>query len=151
MRLQYFLSMAALIVPLKLFALDCYLSVVKNSCWSNYEVDVDILKPDASGTVLFSAKVPKDKQWARIKVKCQPGQRFYARSQMFPVFWESEKGKYYYLKRYWALPKNVDKDTTALHVPICFPKAFSGVPLPPDATGNCKCDFDQLPPLELKK
>ena len=136
-------------MPVRLFALDCYFSIVKNSCWSNYEVVVDVLKPDDQRVVLFTVKVPKDKPWARKKFQCQPGEQFYARSQIFPIFWESQKGKYYYLKRYWALPKKIKKGTAAWHIPICFPKAFSGVPLPPDAKGNCKCDLTQLPPLDL--
>lgn len=146
-----YLLLTAMLIPFKLFALDCYFAVIKNSCWENYEVVVDILKPDDKTSVMFSIKVPKDQKWARVKRECSPGERFYSRGQFFPVFWDSEKGKYYYAKNYWALPKDIKEGTAAWNIPVCFPDAFSGAPLPPDAKGNCKCDTKQIPPLELKK
>ena len=68
-----------------------------------------------------------------------------------PVFWQSDIGKTYDAQHSWSLPDEVNPGDMAWNVSVCFPADFSLVPMPPQATNNCKCDFAGIPVLRPGK
>ncbi len=127
-----------------IWSFTCYYTLVKDNCWTNYDVSVDVI--DASNTnKVFSLTVPKGKSWGRVEFSCTAAQSLLYYSRYSPVFWQSEKGKTYPALRNWTLPGKINPGDLAWTIPVCFPADFSQVPLPPDAKGNCKCDFSSIP------
>jgi hypothetical protein len=133
-----------------LWAFKCIYTLAKDSCWTNYSVSVDVI--DASNSnKLFTVTIPEGKSWGRAEFTCTAAQNLLYFSRYSPVFWQSEKGKTYPALRNWSLPAKVNEGDLAWTIPVCFPSDFSQVPLPPDAKGNCKCDFSTIPEPELQK
>ena len=132
------------------WAFTCYYTLAKDSCWTNYEVTVDVI--DASNLKkVFSLTVPKGKSWGRAEFTCTEAQSLLYYSRYSPVFWQSEQGKTYPALRNWTLPGKINPGDLAWTIPVCFPRDFSQVPLPPDAKGNCKCDFANIPEPKPKQ
>ena len=129
-------------------AFQCYLTFVKDSCWIDYEVTVTVQDP-STHTQLMALTVPKGKSWLRQSFTCQPGQKILYQAQFSPVFWQSDIGKIYNARSYWALPSTIKNKVTAWDIPVCFAEAFSEVPLPPRASGHCQCDFKSIPAIPL--
>ncbi|MBA2711367.1 MAG: hypothetical protein H0U57_12350 [Tatlockia sp.] len=127
------------------FAFQCYLTLVKDTCWKNYEVNVNVLDSNNNDKVLTTVVVAKDKTWARQPFDCNPGMKLMYSATFKPVFWQSEVGKSYAAFKYWTLPNKIGADESAWDIPVCFASAFSAVPFPPDALGNCKCNFFDIP------
>lgn len=100
---------------------------------------------------LAQATVEKNAKWKRISFSCQPAETLHYKAVFSPIFWQSEKGKVYNATQFWSLPAKLKAGDVAWELTICFPKDFSGVPFPPTATGNCKCQYDQVTPLKHKK
>lgn len=125
-------------------AFTCFFTLAKDSCWTNYDVTVNVIDASTSKSVVKIA-VPKGTAWGRVKFNCTPAQQFLYKATYQPVFWQSEIGKIYSSKRYWSLPGAIGKNETAWNIPVCFPSDFSEIPLPPTATGNCKCDLTKIP------
>lgn len=128
------------------FAFPCYFTLVKDSCWTNYEVTVQVIDTDTQRQIL-TATIPKGKSWLRQPFSCQPAQKINYTATFKPVIWEHEADKVYSAKRYWMLPDAIRPDQSAWEVSVCFPAAFSTVPYPPDASGNCVCDFASIPAI----
>ncbi len=128
----------------------CYLNVVKGSCWNNSNVDVSIIDSDLNKTIAH-AQIKKDTGWQRVSFPCRPNQTLYYSAVYSPVFWEADKGKVYNAKQYWSLPKQLKAGDVAWELTICFPKDFSGVPLPPTGSGECACQYNLVTPLKLKE
>lgn len=141
------IALAGLFFSSQVLAFTCYFTLVKDSCWTHYNVTVDVMDADKNKT-LTSVEVPAGKSWTRQKFSCEPAQRLMYRAQFTPVFWQSQEGQVYMATRYWTLPASAGEKDVAWDVPVCYPKDFSGVPFPPDVPGNCKCDFDGIPPIE---
>ena len=131
---------------LQTHAFSCFLTMVKDSCWTNYDVSVTV-KNTATNAPVAMITIPKDKSWAREEVTCQPMESFSMEASYSPVFWESDEGKVYPARREWLLPKEIEKGQTAWSLTVCYPAEFSEVPLPPDAKGNCACDTSVIPPV----
>lgn len=131
-------------------AITCYYTLVKDNCWTKYDVSVDIMDA-ATNKILKTITVPNGKSWSRQTFPCDPGQKLIYRAQFSPVFWESDKGKTYMAKNYWSLPNSFNPGDSAWNVTVCYPNDFSLVPLPPDASGNCSCDFNGIPEISPKK
>ncbi|MBA2651630.1 MAG: hypothetical protein H0U73_05110 [Tatlockia sp.] len=127
-------------------AFQCYLTLVKDSCWMNYEVQINVIN-SVDNSILTTVTVPKGKPWVRQPFDCNPGTKLMYQATFSPVFWESEKGKSYWAMTYWTLPEKIGAKESAWDIPVCFATAFSAVPFPPDATGNCKCNFLDIPPV----
>jgi hypothetical protein len=128
------------------FAFQCYLTLVKDSCWTNYEVKVVVLN-SLNNEVLTTVMVPKGKSWTRQPFDCEPAMRLMYQASFQPVFWKSEENKTYWAIRYWSLPETIGPKESAWDIPVCYPSAFSAVPFPPDAIGSCKCDLFSIPPV----
>ncbi|KTD09104.1 periplasmic protein [Legionella gratiana] len=147
---RIFIVAVSLISSNSLWAITCYYTLAKDNCWSNYTVTVDVMDA-ATAKVLTTAIIPPGKSWVRQSFLCEPGQKLMYRAQFSPAIWESGKGESYYAKNYWSLPNEVNPGDSAWNVSVCYPSDFSQIPLPPDATGTCKCDFDSIPAIPPKK
>ena len=130
-------------------ALPCYITLVKDNCWSNYNVSVDVV--DVSNeTVMTTLIIPEGTSWVRNEIVCQPKQTVMLKATFSPVFWESDTGKIFYAQRYWSFPEITKPGVTALSMTICYAKDFAGLSLPPEANGHCVCDTKSIPPIDLE-
>ena len=136
-------------LSLQAHAFTCYLTLVKDSCWKNYTVHVDVIDANVD-KVLTSISVPAGKVWNRIEFECQPSLKMLYAATFSPIFWESDKGKKFYAKRYWTLPDAPKPNESAWDIRVCYPERFSEVPFPPDAIGNCTCDYTDIPDVAPK-
>lgn len=142
-----------IILSLSLFsryamAFPCFITIVKDNCWTNYNVTVDVIDANTD-KVLTTVVVPKGKPWVRSSFEATPRQQFMLRATFNPAFWKQDEGKQYFAKRYWALPEAVVGETTAWHVGACYPEQFLDVPMPPDAGSQCKCDKREIPEVQM--
>ncbi|QDP73014.1 hypothetical protein FOG18_10780 [Legionella israelensis] len=147
MSMRLIFVLIGLFFSAQVMAFNCYLTLVKDSCWTNYNVTVDVIDAGENKTIL-TIEVPAGKSWNRQQFTCEPSQRLMYKAKFTPVFWQSEKGKSYMAIRYWVLPSSIKATDVAWNVSVCYPSDFSGVPFPPDAEGNCKCDFKSLPSIK---
>jgi hypothetical protein len=150
LRKLLFLSVSCLFAS-PLWAITCYYTLAKDNCWLKYNVTVEVM--DAlSAKVLTTATVPAGKSWTRVTFPCETnGQKLMYRAQFSPSIWDSEKGKVYMAKNYWSLPNGVNEGDSAWNVSVCYPSDFSEVPMTPEATGSCACDFSSIPEIPPKK
>ncbi|STX28651.1 periplasmic protein [Legionella beliardensis] len=145
-----FLLLSGLVFSSQLFAFQCYFTLVKDSCWTDYSVTVNVMDV-ANNSTAVTVTAPKGQSWARQGFTCQPGQEFLYKATFEPYIWSSEKGEVYTAINYWTLPKAPKPGESAWEIPVCYPQAFSAVPLPPQATNNCACDFSKVPAIPPKK
>lgn len=127
----------------------CYYTLAKDSCWTKYNVSVDII--DAlKEKKITTINIPAGTSWTQETFECTPAQSLIYIAQFNPVFWESDKGKSYKGLRNWSLPAAINPTDRAWTIPVCFPADFAEVPLPPGADSQCKCDFSVVPEIKLK-
>ncbi|KTD60646.1 periplasmic protein [Legionella sainthelensi] len=150
MPVRILLVVLSLISANSIWAITCYFTLAKDNCWNNYTVTVDVMDA-ATAKVLTTAVIPPGKSWVRQIFPCTPKEKLIYRAQFSPVIWEREKGQIYYAKNYWSLPNDINSGDSAWNVSVCYPSDFSQIPLPPEATGTCKCDFDSIPIIPPKK
>ena len=131
------------------WSFPCYFTLVKDSCWTKYNVSVDVTDA-VTEQKIFTITVPAGTSWARNTFECTPSQSLIYTAQFSPVFWASDKGKTFRATRNWSLPGTINPDDRAWTLPVCYPADFSQVPLPPTADNNCKCDFSAAPEIKLK-
>ncbi|KGP63166.1 hypothetical protein EP47_06710 [Legionella norrlandica] len=143
----FFVSLFTLINT-SLWAFTCIYTLAKDSCWTEYNVTVDVIDELTSKTLL-TVTAPKGKPWARGTFNCEPAQGLRYVAQFSPVFWENDAGKTYPGLRNWYLPAKINPGDLAWTIPICYPSDFAQVPFPPKAGGNCQCDFDSIPAPKL--
>ncbi len=132
---------------LEVEAFPCFLTLVKDSCWTNYDLVVMVTDPTTE-KVLTTVTVPQGTSWGRQQFTCQPGETLALSASFSPLFWETDKGKTYAAQHSWSLPTTITKGDTAWNITVCYPKEFSEVPFPPNASGDCKCDTDHIPPVK---
>ncbi|KTC95869.1 periplasmic protein [Legionella geestiana] len=135
-------------IPLRALAFDCYVTLVKDNCWTNYDVTVTVTD-SATGNAVLTLTAPKGQTFGRGTFQCQAEQTLAFSAQFSPVFWQSDAGKTWRGIRTLSLPKAPKPGELAWNLPICFSSAFSGVPLPPGASGNCACDFGSVPAIVI--
>lgn len=131
-------------------AFTCYYTLAKDNCWKSYEVSVDVLD-GTTGRILTTVTVPKDKLWERQTFSCEASQTLVYSARFSPIFWETDKGKVYASTRSWPLPRVINPGDSAWNVSVCYPADFAAVPMPPQATSDCKCDFESIPVIPPKK
>lgn len=135
-------------------AYDCYLTGILGPCWKNYVVTIKVLDNDTDKT-LATITIPKGKLWAREKITCVPRQAFLYQASFTPKIWKDNPKNVYGAISIYHTPEKFQDNTTGFIVPICFPRDFSEVPLPPDAKSLCDCKtvIPSIPPLpnEIKK
>ena len=127
-------------------AYTCFFTLVKDSCWTNYNVTVDVSNASTSKT-LFSVSVPKGTSWTRKKFSCDAAESFNYSATFSPAFWQTDKGKHFSGKRTWTLPQKMKQGDTAWDITVCYPEEFSEVPFPPTADSKCQCDTTSIPPV----
>ena len=132
---------------IKAQAFPCFLTMVKDSCWTEYNLTVAVTN-GTTGQPITTVIVPEGQSWARQQFTCQPADTISLSATFTPVFWESDKGKTYPARHSWTFPQTVAAGDTAWNINVCYPLEFSEVPLPPQAGGNCKCDIDSIPPVK---
>lgn len=128
------------------YAFPCYATLVKDTCWTQYDVTVTVL--DAmTHKALAVIDAPKGQSWGREPFTCQPGQQLLYTAQFKPTFWQGDENKTYTATSYWSLPKSTSPKESAWNVSICYARDFSEVPMPPGATASCQCQFQKVPPI----
>ncbi|KTD74174.1 hypothetical protein [Legionella tucsonensis] len=152
MLVRTFIFILSLILSSSLWAAEvtCYYTLVKDNCWTDYNVSVDVMDA-VTAKVLTTVTVPAKKSWIRQTFPCTPGQKLIYEAQFSPVFWQNDVGKTYIAKNYWSLPHSINPGDSAWNVTVCFSSDFSLVPLPPKGSGNCSCDFSDIPAIPPKK
>lgn len=146
---RWFLALGFLMIAGQGFAFPCYFTLAKDNCWTDYEVNLTLSDADTN-QVITTFTVAKGESWKRQPFSCQPGQRLTYQATFNPVFWQGDQGKIYPAQRFLSLPAAIGKDQSGWDIPICFPAAFSEVPFPPKAAGNCRCDFSAIQPIPPK-
>jgi hypothetical protein len=144
------LCLASALFSTQALAFPCFLTAVKDNCWTDYDVTItvrDAITDEQLSTVL----VPKGKSWVRQPFTCKSGQRLGYAATFQPNIWENDKGKVFYATSFIMLPDQIEAGQKAWDLPVCFPLAFPGVPFPPKAIGNCKCDLKSIPPVPPMK
>lgn len=126
------------------WSFNCYFTLAKDSCWTDFNVSVDVVVSTTS-TKLLTIEVPAGKSWGREIFSCTPAQGLIYTARFSPVFWKEDEGKVFKALRSWSLPGEINPGELAWTIPVCFPGDFSQVPFPPKAKGNCKCDFSSIP------
>src|ERR1700730_9161796 len=141
-RAQYRIVFTGLfaLFSMPLHAFPCFLTLVKDTCWTNYNVTVTALRAN-NGKSLTQVTIPQGKSWARQPFDCEPAEELSFTAVFSPIFWASDKGKTYAVLNSRLLPSTIKKGETAWSLTLCYPADFSGVPLPPDAGEACHCDM----------
>jgi hypothetical protein len=150
MMIKLLVTFLSLVVTCPSWAITCYYTLAKDSCWINYNVSVEVID-SRTGGVLATVTVPKGQAWTRQTFDCKPAQKLTYIARFSPVFWESDIGKTYSAINYWSLPDAVQQGDSAWNVSVCYPSDFSLVPTPPSATAECTCDFTRIPEIKPKQ
>lgn len=140
------LALSTMLLAESAMAFPCFVTVTKDSCWTQYTVMVDVLNAETND-LLTTVVIPKGESWSRARFDAKDKQRLMLRAKFKPSFWKSEKNKVYYATRYWLLPDAIEGRSSAVHVSVCYSKDFSGVPLPPGADAKCVCSKPALPQI----
>lgn len=138
------LFLLMLFTPSALLAFPCYITIVKDSCWTNYDVTVTMSNLQTN-TKVASVLVPKGKSWEREQFTCDAAQTLSYVATFQPVIWENQANTLYRAVSFWDLPKTIGAHDLAWNLTACFPRDFSGVPTPPTSAGNCSCDVSHIP------
>ena len=128
-------------------AFPCFVTLVKDSCWTNYDVSVNVIGT-ATGNVITTVTVPKGQSWARGTFNCEPLEGLAYKATFSPVIWKTDTGKVYSARRDYSLPAEIKAGETAWNINLCYSADFAEVPLPPTADSNCQCSMDGIPPIK---
>lgn len=129
-------------------AFTCFLTLLKGSCWTDYDVTVNMSNA-TTGKPVLTLSVPKGKSYGRQKFTCDAGEEFNYTATFSPIFWQADKGKVFKGKRTWLLPESIKEGDTAWNITLCYPDEFAETPLPPTATSNCQCSSKGIPPVPV--
>lgn len=130
------------------YAIPCFFTVAKDSCWTNYNVTVSLFDA-GSNKLVGSILIPKGKSWARVQSNCSPGTTLRVQAQFNPIFWQGDENKIYAAQNYQILPSQIAKGETAWNITLCFPQQFAEVPFPPEGTANCQCVMQDIPAVKF--
>lgn len=141
------LLIAGLLISFEAWSLTCYITMAKDNCWKDYNVLVDV-QSGATNARIIQLNIPKGQNFARQSFECKPRDNFYYVATFTPVIWEDQAGQKYRSKLYWAIPGNIPADYVVWEVKACYPSDFAQVPITPEATDDCRCDFSSIPPIK---
>ncbi len=136
-----------MVMSFELEAFPCYVTVVKDSCWLNYDVTI-MVSNMVTQAVVTNVLIPKGQTWARQEFTCQPNQKFLYAASFQPIIWQNDAGKSYRGLRSWGLPVEFDSTSVAWELKLCYASDFSETPLPPQSEGHCQCDFTKVTPIQ---
>lgn len=142
-----YLSIVMMVFSWKAQAIPCFITLAKDSCWTNYDVMVEV-KDDKLNKTMIALSIPKGKSWARQQLDCKPDENFYYTASFKPAIWENQEAMTYRSKRYWSIPNQIPAEYVVWEIKVCYASDFAGLPLPPDANGNCQCDFASIPAIK---
>jgi len=142
-----FILPVLLLVTSQTYAFKCYITAVKDSCWSEFDVTIKIINYATDKPVVDDLVISKGKSWVRKSFDCEPKEALIYKAKYSPAIWKGQDQKVYTSKRIWYLPKEVKKDEVAWNIPICYGRDFSQVPLPPTVSGKCQCDYSSIPDI----
>jgi len=131
----------------QIHAFPCYLTVVKDDCWSKYQVDITAVNAD-NNSQTTTVSIPVGQSWARQVFECQPNETLSFTAVFSPIFWQVDKGRSYEALSNWSLPQKISPGEKAWSITLCYPLQFNGVPLPPDASNHCSCDMTKVTPIK---
>lgn len=134
----------------KAMAFTCYFTVVKDSCWTDFDLKVTALDT-RDKSVLTTAVIPAKQSWTRTSFDCNPGQQLEYNAIFSPTFWENDKDKIFRSKKYRLLNSKIEPTDVAWDIQVCFPEEFAEVPFPPKGDKNCRCDFSLVTPIQNKE
>lgn len=130
------------------FAADCVLTVTKDNCWNNYDVNIHFFDGE-TGQNVAQLVVPANQNWGRVKFTCHAPQIFTATAKFSPDIWEGDSAKTYNSDRVWTLPEVAPAGDTVWAINMCYGKDFATLPQPLNAK-NCKCDPKAAPAYDFK-
>jgi hypothetical protein len=144
---KYLGTMTGLLLANYAFAFPCFITLAKDSCWDGKEVTMNVWETSSNKKVV-TVKLGAKEWWSREIFECKPHEILRFDAQFSPVFWQDDQGKVYPGHSYWTLPTEAKPDEKAWSLQVCFAKDFIQVPLPPEAKGNCTCNFEQIPSIK---
>lgn len=149
-KLKWSLVLLGVTLGTTVFALPCTFTLVKDSCWKDYDVTIivhDVMNPKP----MLSVTVPKGKTWVRQATECRESQKINYSATFSPVIWRGQENRVYYVKKTWTLPNKIKSGDSAWEVRLCFPQDFAKVPESPTATANCDCNYKSIPVIPPAK
>ena len=126
-------------------AFECNIRFAKSDCWKGYSVSVKMIDADNLEPVGLTVSLDKKTFATQKGFTCKPNAKFTFDAQFEPTIWANEKGKIYQARPVWPVPATLPKGVEKWHITVCFADNFIATPLPPTASGHCKCDFSSLP------
>ena len=144
--MRYMLFCSGLLWMSSVQAFPCFVTLMKDRCWANYEVTVGIWDT-VHDKLLTSVVVPKGKAWARAQFVCEAKEELRFVAQFSPSIWQNDSGHEYSSSHNWFLPMSIEHHATAWNVPVCYPKDFADVPMPPGDLSNCGCSEEGIPAI----
>ena len=140
------LLLGVFFVPVQSQAFPCFLTLVKDNCWANYDVNVDVTNA-TTGQSIMSINAPHGQSWARQAFNCQPSDKLSLKANYTPTIWATDKDTSYLGGHFLMLPDAVKSGDTAWNVNVCFSADFLDVPVPPTSNGKCQCSMDKIPAI----
>ncbi len=131
-------------------AVNCYITFMKGDCWKNYDVTITAFH-GTEQTEIASVELKKDKLWKRVQFSCAEKDAIDFKATFTPAIWKNTKASTYHSKSFIYTPAELNKDTTAWEIPICFATGFSGAPIPPTAIDTCGCNIQNEIPAIAEK
>ena len=127
-------------------AFPCYITMVKDSCWTDYDVSVNVMDV-MSEKPITTILVPSGKSWERYEFSCEEKLTVQLKATFSPIIWETDQEKSYLSKNFLSFPDEIKQGQTAWNMTVCYPSQFAGVPTPPDVSAGCICDTKSTPPV----
>lgn len=127
-------------------AFQCYFTPMKGDCWKDYDVTIHLIDYSKQKDIVPPITLEKKTMWKRVPFDCNPKDSLIYTASFKPAIWKSQKDTVYKAKRIWFLPDKINKGIIAWNVPLCFPTAFSQVPIPPKADSDCSCSVQKSIP-----
>lgn len=141
-------GLLSLLLPYQANAFSCYITMVKDTCWTKYNVQVSV-KNQKLDKVMTTLDMPQGKSWDRQQFSCDLNEVLLLSATFAPHFWKEDPNTAYPAINEWVLPSTMDPGKSAWTLTLCYPSDFAEVPLPPDADNHCKCVTDSIPPVKL--
>jgi hypothetical protein len=139
--------MGLISLSFQIHAVECYITLIKDQCWKDYQVHLNIIDM-STHTNQLEIDLPKGEMWTRKKFDCQPGQIFNKSASFSPAIWQGDEQKEFASSAKINLPPSAPKEGAIWSIDICFPEGFSKVPTPVKDVGHCGCDKTNIPELK---
>lgn len=150
MRLLLKILCMSMLLSANAHAVTCYITMVKASCWKDYDLTVNITDAE-NGKELGEITVYEGDLWKREKFDCKAAETLALVAKFSPTLWEDDADKEYKATRFWKLPKEPGKDAIGWNVTVCYPEWFADVPTPPKSSGDCACDMSAVPKFKVEE